>query len=117
MSKNNDNPWKKRNPERPMEQFPAAAPPVFVMPPLRTFILRSTNQLTGEKVERTVEAHGVGIDESRMLSFVVFFYASREAADANQPNSSQKLVLNADAWDEVEENNDLFPTRPKGLFH
>ena len=115
MSKNNGNPWKKRNPERPAEVFPPAMPPPeFVMPPLRTFILRQTNQMTGEKVERTIDAHGVGIDESRMLSFVVFFYPD---PNSKQPGSSQKLVLNAEAWDEVEEQNDLFPVRPKGLFH
>ena len=117
MSKNNGNPWKKRNPERAPESFPEAPQvpaPEFVMPPLRTFIIRQTNQLTGERVERTVEAHGLGIDEARMISFVVFFYPDPKS---KQPGSAQKLVLNADAWDEVEEVNEVFPVRPKGLFH
>ncbi len=117
MAKNNGNPWKKRNPERPAETFPGPAQPAqpeFVMPALRTFILRQTNQLTGEKTERTIEAHGLGVDESRMISFIVFFYPDPQS---KQPGSSTKLALNSEAWDEVEEVNELFPVRPKGLFH
>lgn len=88
------------------------------MPPLRMFVIRHGEPAWNEKtlcwerpVLRTVEAHGLGIDEERMISFVVFFFLDGEARQ--QPAQANKLVLNADAWDEVEEINALFPETRK----
>lgn len=87
------------------------------LPPLRTFVVRSGEFVYVEKEkawvranQRVVEAHGLGIDDARMISFVVFFFLDEAKT---QPAQAQKLVLNADAWDEVEEINPLFPTLEK----
>jgi hypothetical protein len=75
------------------------------LPPLRTFIVRYGAD------ERLVEAHGLAIDEARMVSFIVFFWL--DPKQKTQPTQAAKLVLNADAWDEVEEINAAFPTLEK----
>ncbi len=81
------------------------------LPPLRTFVVRQPDLNNGGQLERTVEAHGLGVDENRMMSFVVFLYPV--ANDRTQVAQATKLILNADAWDEVEEINPLFPTQEK----
>lgn len=91
------------------------------MPPLRTFVVYGPaygfRPFPGEQLAAndprglTVEAHGLAIDEERMLSFFVFFWA--DGALKQQPAQAMKLVLNANAWDEVEEINPLFPSIEK----
>lgn len=95
------------------------SPPVI--PTLRTFVLRKqgfswsekfnvwmeTIETTGDR-PREVDAHGLGVDDSRMASFVVFFYD-----ELGQPTRASKLVLNADEWSEIEEINVNFPTLVK----
>ena len=75
-----------------------------VAPPLRTFVISGVNQATGEPTSRTVDAHGLAIDEARMISFIVFFHMDGKLVQ------TAKLVINADAWTDVEEINVLFPT-------
>lgn len=77
-----------------------------VLPPLRTFVIR-TRDLHCNVVERTVHAHGLAVDEERMISFIVFLRPNPN--DQNTVAQTSKLVLNSDAWDEVEEINVLFP--------
>jgi hypothetical protein len=78
------------------------------LPPLRTFVVRQFDPSTGEMFERQVDAHGLAIDESRMITFIVFFWADPETQVSMVQTS--KLVLNSDAWLEVEELNLNFPT-------
>lgn len=90
------------------------------IPPLRTFVIYGQNygprprhgeMLAKEDVRgHVVEAHGLGIDDSRMISFTVFFFVD---GDPSKPAQATKLVLNADAWDEVEEVNAAFPVLVK----
>ncbi len=78
------------------------------LPPLRTFVLRQLNPNgDGTVVEREVVAHGLMIDEARMISFVVFFYL--DPLTRLQAAQALKLVLNSDAWLEIEEINPMFP--------
>lgn len=91
-----------------VKQAPPSIP--TVLPPLRTFIVRQ--ERINDKgdfaiVERQIDAHGLAIDEERMISFIVFFWLDVE--HKTQPAQTAKLVLNADAWLEVEEINPLFP--------
>lgn len=79
-------------------------PPPPQAPPLRTFVISGINQATGEPISRTVDAHGLAIDEARMISFIVFFQMDGKLVQ------TAKLVINADAWTDVEEINVLFPT-------
>jgi hypothetical protein len=121
---------KKRNPDPPAKTEGGAksgevmTPPV--MPPLRTFIVRKQGYSWNFKAEvwvettsvmsngvdrpRVVEAHGLGIDEARMISFEIFFFVDGDPA---KPAHAPKLVLNSDAWDEVEEINAAFPVSVK----
>jgi hypothetical protein len=78
------------------------------LPSLRTFIVRTFDPSTGDYLERQVDAHGLAIDESRMITFIVFFWADPETQVSMVQTS--KLVLNSDAWLEVEELNLNFPT-------
>lgn len=95
------------------------SPPVI--PAMRTFVIRKQGWSWNEKFSvweetdansadrlRGVDAHGLGVDESRMASFVVFFYD-----ELGQPTRASKLVLNADEWSEIEEINANFPTMVK----
>lgn len=110
---------KKRNPDPPEggdSDTPAVMTPPSI-PPLRTFAVRQGDYIWNEKAKawerpivRVVEAHGLGIDEARMISFVVFFFVD---GNPTMPAQAQKLVLNSDAWDEVEEINAAFPTMGK----
>lgn len=112
---------KKRNPDpvKTKGDDTATAPPV-VIPPLRTFIVygetygyrpRAGEVLAKDDVRgMVVEAHGVGVDESRMLSFVVFYFYD---GDPSKPANAQKLILNSDEWAEIEELNLAFPTLQK----
>lgn len=97
----------------------AQAPPT-VLPPLRTFVIRKAGYswktvadawgftLVGDTdVPRTVHAHGLAIDEARMISFIVFLRPNPN--DQTLVAQTNKLILNSDAWDEVEEINVLFP--------
>jgi hypothetical protein len=104
---------KKRNPDPPkgdsgVKSGEVMTPPV--MPPLRTFVVRAFDHATGTNTERVVEAHGLGIDEARMISFEIFFFVDGDPA---KPAHAPKLVLNSDAWDEVEEINAAFPVSVK----
>jgi hypothetical protein len=100
---------KKRNPDPPKggedntEDAKVLTP--ASIPPLRTFRLQ---RYDGH--DDIIEAHGLGIDESRMLSFVIFFFVD---GDLTKPAQAQKLVLNADGWLEVEEINVAFPVLEK----
>lgn len=98
---------KKRNPDAEQGDGSAkeAPPTPPQLPPMRTFIIRSHNYTTGEGVERVVDAHGLAVDEARMLSFIVFFLLD------GKPVQSTKLFLNSDAWTDVEEINENFPVR------
>jgi len=85
------------------------------LPPLRTFVLRAGDYEYNTKtsqwerpIVRVVDAHGLGIDDARMIAFTVFFWLDPE--NKTQPAQATKLALNADSWDEVEEVNPLFPT-------
>jgi hypothetical protein len=96
---------KKKNPEVEAKQSDDEQQQAMIpreLPPLRTFVVRKDN------TQRVVEAHGLAIDEERMISFVVFFWL--DPGKQVSPAQTSKLVLNANAWDEVEEINPLFPT-------
>lgn len=100
---------KKHNPAAPKDDDTT---PVFPkgLPPLRTFVVRKEGfNETGEPAlkERTIHAHGLAVDEERMISFIVFFWL--DVNTKTSPAQAMKLVLNSDAWDEVEEINPLFP--------
>jgi hypothetical protein len=101
---------KKKNPEpesaKQTDETAVAPPEPPKIPPLRTFVVRSFDGFNMN--ERIVTAHGLGIDDSRMVSFVVFFIDI-----LGRPTQAQKLVLNAEAWDEVEEINAEFPVMEK----
>lgn len=116
---------KKRNPDVPAKQGGGDTAPLIppVIPPLRTFVIRKQNFSWSEKFSvwvetdrdaadqpRTVEAHGLGVDDSRMLSFVVFYFLDGDPA---KPTHSSKLFVNADEWSDVEEINAAFPTLEK----
>ena len=88
---------KKRNPDK-QDNGPTNPPSIPSVPELRTFIVNS-----GQVTQRNVEAHGLAVDESRMLSFFVFFMVD------GQPAQAPKLFVNSDSWDTVEEINALFP--------
>lgn len=100
---------KKRNATPPKDEDNDTPQIPTKLPPLRTFILRQErmNDL-GDfvVVDRQIDAHGLAIDEARMISFVVFFWLD---GDRTQPAQTSKLVINSDDWAEVEEINPLFP--------
>lgn len=127
------NPFKKRN-EGPAEPFPPAQPEPEVaepteLPPLSAFMLRNQGLSWNEKsqgwaltqsgevdIPRTIYAHGLSVDDTRMIRFTVFFFVEIEGK--RHAAQAPKLVINAEGWTEVEELNDLFPQAPKaGLFH
>lgn len=117
---------KKKNPETGATQQGAGQQQAMIprdVPPLRSFVIRkqdlSWNENAGVWVTttedsdfidkpRVVSAHGLSIDEERMISFVVFFFLDPD--HKTQPAQATKLVVNADDWSEVEEINPLFPT-------
>ncbi len=107
--------FKKRNQEKQVIDVGPQGPTLpRTLPPLRTFVVR-TFDADGDRspngyMERTIEAHGVQFDEGHMVSFVVFFFLD---GAHTQPAQAQKLVLNSDAWTEVEEINLLFPVLEK----
>lgn len=100
---------KKRNPAPPKDDDNNTPMMPKELPPLRTFVVRQIG-FDGRPIERIVEAHGLGIDDARMISFVVLFWLDDTHTRAAE---ASKLVLNSDAWEEVEEINPLFPTLPK----
>ena len=111
---------KKKNPDVPKPDNGGESQSMIPreLPPLRTFVVRAGDLTFNDKtkawerpVTRVVDAHGLGIDESRMISFVVFFWL--DAEKKTTPAQATKLCLNADAWDDVEEINPLFPTLEK----
>jgi hypothetical protein len=81
---------------------PPAAPPTI--PPLRTFVLWRTNQADGSAESQIISAHGLAIDESRLLTFFVFFIMD------GKPLQAPIRIVNSDIWTDVEEINLAFPT-------
>lgn len=101
---------KKRNPDQEPDddnQKTTGGPEPPPLPPLRTFVLREVDFRGIIPTERVVEAHGYAIDEARMISFFVFFIID------GKPLQAAKLLVNADAWVDVEEINDRFPVMEK----
>ena len=116
---------KKRNPDLPAKQGGDDTAPMMpvVIPALRTFVIRKQHYSWSSKdtvwvntpeyvsdIPRIVEAHGLGVDDTRMLSFVVFYFLD---GDPSKPTHSSKLFVNADEWSDVEEINAAFPTLEK----
>lgn len=101
---------KKRNEQPPQDDDNEQAPPVLrVLPPLRTWVVRSEgfDSVEGDVIiERTIHAHAMGVDELGALSFLVVFWGDPQQT---QPVQATKLVLNAGTWLEVEEINLAFP--------
>lgn len=99
---------KKRNATPPKDDDNDTPQIPTKLPPLRTFVLRThdIDPKTGKPAERQIDAHGLAIDEARMISFVVFFWLD---GDHSHPAQTSKLVINSDDWAEVEEINPLFP--------
>lgn len=112
---------KKKNPEAALATTGGSQSQAMIprdVPPLRSFVLYGRNYGSrprhGELLAKDdvrgyqIDAHGLAIDEERMISFVVFFFLDPD--HKTQPMQATKLVVNADDWSEVEEINPLFPT-------
>lgn len=96
---------KKQNPDTTDDSAPPPTMPP-VLPPLRTFVLRYRPLELA--LYRTVEAHGLHVDESsRLAQFVVF------VPYENKVTQAPRLIVNMDELVDIEELNPAFPVIPK----